>query len=376
VLIDEYDKPVTSHLYESDLKKIQTAVHDFYQVMKGSDDCLKFIFLTGVSKFSGLSVFSALNNLDDITLQKEYASICGYTQEELESNFLEYIDSAAEYLKMTGEHLLERIRYWYNGYTWDGETAIYNPFSTLKFFREQRFGNYWFRTGTPTFLIDIIQRRNSVDTVLTPIVVGDTVFDGYDPVNIGEVPLLFQTGYLTIKQLELTDGVPRYTLGLPNSEVNNAFLTSLLKAYGKYREDQIDKLHATVKQQITDCDEAGFALTLESMVATVPSNLHIERESYYHSIMLMWMRLIGFEVRGEQPNNIGRSDIVREQPNLAVVAEIKFHAKTKIGTLLKEAIGQIHKKRYYNRYTGKVLLLGIAFSGKKAGCRMEVLYRN
>jgi hypothetical protein len=173
--------------------------------------------------------------------------------------------------------------------------------------------------------------------------------------------------------LELISGIPRYTLGVPNSEVNDALLTSLLLAYGKYREDHIDKLHVTIKQQINDCDEAGFALTLESMVATVPSNLHDKRESYYHSIMLMWMRLIGFEVHGEQPNNIGRSDIVWEQPNFAVVAEIKFSPKKKIDALLKEAIAQIHEKRYYNRYTGKVLLLGIAFSGKNVGCKMEVL---
>jgi hypothetical protein len=136
------------------------------------------------------------------------------------------------------------------------------------------------------------------------------------------------------------------------------------------------ELHTTLERQITDCDEAGFARTLESMVATVPSILHSAEESYYHSIMLMWMRLIGFEVRGEQPNNIGRSDIVWEQPNLAVVAEIKYAHGANIDALLKEAIAQIHEKRYYNRYTGKVLLLGIAFSEKNVGCRMEVLNRN
>ncbi|MDR1096878.1 MAG: AAA family ATPase, partial [Tannerella sp.] len=206
ILIDEYDKPVTSHLSDSCLDTIKTFIHDFYQVMKSSDEYLQFVFLTGVSKFSGLSIFSALNNPQDITLRKEYATICGYTQEELESNFSEYIDRAAEYLEMTGEHLLEQIRYWYNGYTWDGKTAIYNPFSTMNFFENRRFNNYWFSTGTPSFLIDIIQRRNSMEDVLKPIVVSDEIlFDGYDPANISEVPLLFQTGYLTIKKMELTE---------------------------------------------------------------------------------------------------------------------------------------------------------------------------
>jgi hypothetical protein len=376
ILIDEYDKPVTSHLYEPDLKKIHDTVNDFYQVMKGADEYIKFIFLTGVSKFSGLSVFSALNNPSDITLHEQYASICGYTQEELENNFSEYIDRAAERLKMTREYLLDRIRYWYNGYTWDGKTAIYNPFSTLRFFDLKEFGSYWFDTGTPTFLIDIIQRRNTVSAVLAPFVVDSSTFKGYEPTDMDEIPLLFQTGYLTIKQMELTNGIPSYTLGIPNSEVNEAFLKSLLKAYGKYHLNQIKDLHTTIQQQISNCDESGFARTLESMIATVPSNLHYARESYYHSLMLMWMRLIGFEVYGETPNNIGRSEIVWEQPNLAVVAEIKFHAKKKIDTLLKEAMAQIHKKRYYNRYTGKILLLGIAFSGKQPGCRMEVLNRH
>ena len=222
-------------------------------------------------------------------------------------------------------------------------------------------------------MIDIIQRHNAVNVVLEPIVADNSIFQGYDLTDLDEVPLLFQTGYLTIKKIELTNGIPCYTLGIPNSEVNDAFLNSLLKAYGKYRINQILELHTTLERQITDCDEAGLAGTLESMVATIPSILQIPQEHYYHSIMLLWMKYIGFDVHGEQPNNLGRSDIVWEQPNLTVVAEIKFAHGLNIDTLLKEAIAQIHKKRYYNRYKGKVLLLGIAFSEKNVGCRMEIL---
>jgi hypothetical protein len=327
-----------------------------------------------VSKFSGLSIFSALNNPQDITLREEYAAICGYTQKELESNFSEYIDRAAEHLKMTREYLLEQIRYWYNGYTWDGETAVYNPFSTMNFFQVRRFANYWFRTGTPTFLIDIIQRRNSMEGVLEPIVADESIFDEYDPSDISEVPLLFQTGYLTVKQMELTpDGCAEYTLGVPNSEVNSALLKSLLKAYGKYPDDRyIDELRRTMQRQITACDEAGFAGSLEAMTATVPYDLHIPHEHYYHSLMLIWMRLLGFRIRAEESNNLGRSDAVWEQPGLTVVAEIKYHAEKTTDTLLNEAMKQIHDRRYYNKYPGKVLLLGIAFSGRQTGCRMEV----
>jgi hypothetical protein len=207
--------------------------------MKGADKFLKLVFLTGVSRFSGLSIFSALNNPQDITLRKEYTAICGYTQEELESNFSEHIDSVAEDMGMTRENLLDKIRYWYNGYTWDGKTAIYNPFSTLNFFQVRRFADYWFRTGTPSFLINIIQRRDSMEDVLKPIVVDENILDEYDPANVSEVPLLFQTGYLTIKQMELTpDGCAEYTLGIPNMEVNRALMICLLQAYGKYPDDR------------------------------------------------------------------------------------------------------------------------------------------
>jgi hypothetical protein len=306
-------------------------------------------------------------------LQKEYATVCGYTQEELESNFPEYIDSAAEYLNMTREYLLDKIRYWYNGYTWDGKTAVYNPFSTLKFFREQRFDNYWFYTGTPTFLIEMIQRRDHANAILEPIVVNSNLFRGYDPTNIGEVTLLFQTGYLTIKQIKLIDERNQYTLGVPNSEVNESFLTCLLQAYGKYPDEQVDELRRTMQQQIIDCDGSGFARSLEAMIATVPYEIHIPCEHYYHSLMLIWMRLLGFEIHGENHNNLGSSDAVWEQPNLTVVAEIKYHATRKIDTLLNEAMKQIRDQRYYNKYLGKVIILGVAFSGKQTGCRMEEL---
>jgi hypothetical protein len=128
-----------------------------------------------------------------------------------------------------------------------------------------------------------------------------------------------------------------------------------------------------MQRQITGCDESGFACSLEMMISSVPSKLHLKHEYYYHSLMLIWMRLLGFEIRAEEANNLGYSDAVWEQPNLMVVAEVKYHAKKRINTLLNEALKQIHERRYYNKYSGKVLLLGIAFSGKQPGCRMEKL---
>jgi hypothetical protein len=151
-------------------------------------------------------------------------------------------------------------------------------------------------------------------------------------------------------------------------------LTYLVQAYGKYPDDRyIDDLRQRMQQHITDCDEAGFARSLEMMIATVPAKLHIGHEHYYHSLMLIWMRLLGFRIRAEEPNNLGNSDAVWEQSGLTAVAEVKYHAEKKIDTLLNDALNQIHERRYYNKYSGKILLLGIAFSGRQAGCRMEVL---
>jgi hypothetical protein len=171
ILIDEYDKPITSHLSDSQLYAIRIALHDLYQVMKGADEHIRFIFLTGVSKFSGLSIFSALNNPNDITLNRKYVSICGYTQDELENYFTEYVDEAVLLTGMSRSDLLDKIRIWYNGYSWDGKTSIYNPFSLLLFFENGKFDDYWFCTGTPAFLINLLKTHNQISPVLKPVIV-------------------------------------------------------------------------------------------------------------------------------------------------------------------------------------------------------------
>jgi hypothetical protein len=244
------------------------------------------------------------------------------------------------------------------------------------FFGKQDFLDYWFETGTPTFLIDILQRRERTNLVLESVTVdGRLLVGGYDPKTLSEIPLLFQTGYLTIKNIERTRKKKKYTLGVPNEEVNEALMTNLLLVYGKYSDENIDNLRETMEQRIRENDEQGFANCLEAMIATVSFELQSGYERYYHTIMLIWMRLIGFKIQGEKPNNRGRADAVWEQPGLTVVAELKYNDEKKIETLLNEAMTQIHDRRYYNPYIGKVLLLGVAFSGKEVGCRMEEMNR-
>jgi hypothetical protein len=373
VLVDEYDKPITDHL--SNPKTMianKVVLHNFYQVLKAADEHIRLIFLTGVSKFAGVSIFSALNNIDDISIEERYASICGYTQEEMESYFTEYIEETAQRYDMSREYLLERIRVWYNGYSWDGKTSVYNPFSTLLLFKKKQFDNYWFHTGTPTFLMDILKSRNRLEPVLEPVYTDSSTFGGYDPTNIGEIALLFQTGYLTIKEKKQVAERFQYVLGIPNMEVRDSFLKYLLNAYSAYPVEQVQPLIDEMQQQISEGNTSGLERNLRLLLAHIPNNLHIEKEAYYHSLFLLWMKMLGFDIQGEIMTNTGRIDAVWRQPGLTVVAEIKYSVEKDADSLLDDAMTQIHDRHYYEKYLdGKVLLMGVAFTGKEVKCRLD-----
>jgi hypothetical protein len=267
---------------------------------------------------------------------------------------------------------LDDIKKWYNGYSWDGKTSIYNPFSTLLFIRNRNFANYWFRTATPTFLIEMLKRRNHIKPILEPFKVNSNLFDSYDPVNIDEIPLLFQTGYLTIKEVDTSSIRTQYILGLPNEEVKESFLEYLLNAYTAYPVHQIQPLMEEIQQQLYNGDASGLEQNLRILLAHIPSILHIEKEAYYHTLFLMLMKLLGFDIQAEILTNIGRIDAVWHQSELTVVAEIKYHPKKRIDTLLEEAMTQIHNRKYYEAYLDKkVMLMAIAFTGKEVKCKLE-----
>ncbi|MDR3093774.1 MAG: AAA family ATPase [Bacteroidales bacterium] len=237
VLIDEYDSPILDTMNQPEADGVRKFLQSFYKRLKANDDHLKFIFLTGVTKVAKVSIFSVLNSPDDITINDKYASICGYTQEELERNFSEHIDDTAVRLEMTRENLLAKIRKMYDGYTWDGKTSVYNPFSTLMFFENKKFSNYWFETGTPTFLINRLKKQGLAKTVLEPVIVDSSAFDSYDPDALGDIPLLFQTGYLTVKDEKMTDGDARYRLEVPNLEVRESLMKHLLNTFTRNHDN-------------------------------------------------------------------------------------------------------------------------------------------
>jgi hypothetical protein len=375
VLIDEYDKAILDNMSNPDVMQANKEVlHGFYQVLKAADEHLRFVFLTGVSKFAGISIFSGLNNLNDITLSEKYASICGYTQAELEHNFADYLIDLGDSLTMSHQDILDVIREWYDGYSWDGKTSIYNPFSTLSLFENKRIKNFWFRTGTPTFLIDLLKQHNQLSSILEPMIVSEYAFDSFNPQYITELPLLFQTGYLTIKHIEVTRGIAQYTIDMPNLEVKESLLQYLLSAYSYYPVERENGLKQRMQKQLLNCDASGLEKSLREMLANIPYQLHIGKEAYYHSLLLLWLKLLGFDVAGEVNTNKGRIDAVWKFKGHTVIAEVKFQVEEEnIENLLDKAIAQIKERHYAERFDDgqQVLLLTVVFAGKEIGCRVE-----
>jgi len=374
ILVDEYDKPLIDNLSKEEIySEVKRMLHDFYQVIKAADEHVRFVFMTGVSRFSGLSVFSALNSLNDITMDEKYGCICGYTQEELESNFKEYIESAAARLSLSKEELLSEIKRWYNGYSWEGRALVYNPFSTLLFFNKKEFDNYWFATGTPTFLIEQIKKRNDLELFAGSREVGNESLRGYGIENEEMTALLFQTGYLTIKKKGIVDNEAQYTIDFPNYEVKTAFIRSLMKEYSFRQSEEINGINKRIAKALKEKDTESLEKNLSELYANIPYDLTTEKESYYHSLFLLAGRMSGFEVEGEVHTNKGRIDAVLKKGKDIIVVEIKYSAEKSKEEMIKEALTQIKEKKYYEKYASEgVSLLAIAFGKKKEiACKFE-----
>jgi hypothetical protein len=374
ILVDEYDKPMIENLSKKEIyPEVKRTLHDFYQVIKASDEHEKFVLLTGVSRFSGLSIFSGLNNLNDISMDYKYGTICGYTQEELETNFKEHIEETSKYLNITYEETLDTIKRWYNGYSWDGKTSVYNPFSTLMFLDKKKFKEYWYKTGSPTFLIEQIVKKNGLDRLIGQGSVILSSLSDVDYDRMSSVDLLFQTGYLTIKKEETVSGKSEYVLDFPNMEVEEAFLSGLLAVYANRETEGIDALRKKIKKALKEKGSAELKEALTELYANVSYDLHVGKEKYYHSLFLVTARLSGYKTDSEVHTDKGRIDVVLKRDDSVIVVEIKYGEEVSVQELVEQAIGQIKEKRYYEKY-GKsdVSLLGIGFGkGKEIGCKFE-----
>jgi hypothetical protein len=369
VLIDEYDKPILDNISNFEVRDgMKDVLHDFYQILKGQDDNLRFVFLTGVSKFVGTSIFSGFNSPDDLTLDKEFATICGYTQKELEYYFKDHILAVSEEYDVDAETILENIKSCYNGYSWDGQNFVYNPHSTLSLFRKKEFNNYWFGTGTPTFLIKLLKDgNNNLNKIFSTVSAKSEISDSYDPDNIPIIPLMFQSGYLTIKKKERKNLSHTYILSIPNKEVKSSIIRYMMNMGLGFSVDQIEDLRERMRKNIINKDSNRLNLNLQEMFAQIPYNLYDTKEKYYHSIFIVWFYLLGFKVDGEVITSKGQMDAVIIIDNEAIIIEIKYGKnKNKLDNLVEKALTQIIDNKYYEKYLKHDLYsLGIAFADKE-----------
>jgi len=378
ILIDEYDKAIVKNIQNPKiLKENKKILQNFYGTLKANDEHLEFLFVTGVSKFTGTSLFSDFNSPDDITLDYKYSNICGYTQEDLEREFKEQITETSRVLDCSSrEELLRWIKEWYNGYSWDGIIKVYNPFSILNFFSKQRFGNYWYRTGTPSFLKDKMVAKNDITPILENISIFSDFLDSSDPLNIGIIPLLFQTGYLTIKQVEIKKGRNYFTLGIPNQEVKKSLFENLLKEYTDKSLVEIHEIKTEVNKQLETNDSKGLGENIKFLLSNIPYKIHGKDERYYHSIFLVWLQTMGFNIEAIHVTNIGEIDSVIKLEEKIIVIEIKY-SKTEeekdLNKAIEKAFTQIRDKKYFEKYLKRenISLLAIAFNRKNAICEFR-----
>ena len=376
ILIDEYDKPIIDHIAApKTASKNRAILREFYSVLKGCDEYIKFVFITGVSKFSKVSIFSGLNNLFDITIEEGYSSIMGITQEELENYFNDYINFLKKEEKTSRNKLLRKIKCWYDGYSWDGGKRLYNPFSILNLFKSKKFRNYWFASGTTTFLINLIKEHKCEIPEFEGKEVGDTIFDSYDPENLNIYSLMFQTGYLTIKTIETTDDFIIYTLNYPNKEVRNSFNTYILEAFTENTRDDIEPDIRKLKRALKKDDIEKFITIIKSIFAGIPYNLHMASEGYYHSLFYMILSLMGVKIDMEVLTDKGRIDGVLEFPDKVYIIEFKYGKPgSNMEKVLESAVRQIEDKKYYEKFIKeekKIIFLGAGFVDREIGYKYK-----
>ena len=379
VLIDEYDKPILDHITNTDIAEANREIlRGFYGILKSMDQCLRMTFITGVSKFTKTSIFSELNNLTDITLTREYACICGIPVEDLRIYFSDHIENMAalDEFKLY-ENLSDEILAWYDGYSWDGVSRLLNPFGLLTFLYQKRFSSFWYASGSPKFLMDVIRRREQGYANLQRLSMGEWALDSFDIGNVEVEPLLFQTGYLTVKETLPGSRPPVYILGMPNYEVRIAFNLHILAEFTEKGGGYAESAYRRIKESLETGDLQSMLNSLKGLFASIPYELHIKHESYYHSIFFAIMNLLGFDIVAEVSVSGGRVDAVLELAEKAYVIEFKYEhcekntppeEKQKLfDKVLGEGMNQIIDKGYADKFAGSgkdVVLAAFAFLGR------------
>jgi hypothetical protein len=361
ILVDEYDKPILEEIDNPEAQERQCEVlKQFYGVLKNLDGDIKFALLTGVTKFSKVSVFSGLNNLYDISMDNRFASICGITDEELDTVFVPYIQRLATAMHRSYDEVRELLRVNYDGYHFcEDSVGIYNPFSLLCTFQSNKIKSYWFETGTPSYLVYLLKRHNFNLEKMTTAEVDEDVLNSVDSQSKNPIPVIYQSGYLTIKDFEPEFGL--YTLGFPNKEVENGFLKFLLPNYASIDNTQAAFFVTNFVKEIRAGKVDDFFKRLSSLFADTPYELVKDLENHYQNVLFIVTKLMGFYVKAEYHTSGGRIDIVLQTDDYTYVMEFKID-----GTA-EEALAQINDKNYALPFAvdnRKLIKVGVNFSSK------------
>jgi len=355
ILVDEYDKPILDNVTEPETAlRIRDVLRDFYTVIKSCDAVLKFVFLTGVSKFSKVNLFSGLNNLEDITLSPAFASICGYTQADLETTFADWLQGLP----------LAEVKAWYNGYNFLGE-AVYNPFDILLFLKNRELRPYWFETGTPTFLVDLLRENRFFLPELGSLHTSEALLSSFDVAAIAPEALLFQTGYLTIHELIRVGAQTTYRLGYPNLEVRSSLNDVLLESFARntvQKRRNLDSLY----NHLRNGRVAELRPVFHAFFASIPHDWYRKNqlagyEGFYASVFYAYFSALGLDLVPEDVTNHGRIDLTIRIGAFVYLFEFKVKGLAKGRS---KALTQLKKNGYQQKYVGRgqtVFLVGVEF---------------
>ena len=340
VLIDEYDKPILQAIGNVPLQnEFRNMLKAFYGVLKSADADLKFALLTGVTKFGKVSVFSDLNNLMDISMSPRFHNICGITEEELHAVFDSEIELLALSNEQTKEEAYAQLKQNYDGYHFTHSTCgLYNPFSILWTLSEKRYGSYWFNTGTPTYLVELIKKADFNIEELSNYVASEDQLNSIHVDDIDPIPVLYQSGYLTV--VDYDNRFDLFTLNYPNEEVKAGFINFLLPFYSRVKEKQAQAIISKFVTSVRGGKADDFMRQLQSLMAGIPYDIIKETENHYQNVMYIITKLMGLYVQAEYRTSNGRIDLLIGTSEYVYIIELKFEGRA------EEALAQINEKQY------------------------------
>ena len=361
ILVDEYDKPMLQAIGNEKLQKqFRDTLKPFYGALKTMDGYIKFAFLTGVTKFGKVSVFSDLNNLDDISMRKDYVEICGVSDQELHENLDIELHEFAETQGLSYDKLCTKLKEYYDGYHFTHNSiGIYNPFSLLNAFKYKEFGSYWFETGTPTYLVKLLKKHHYDLEQMAHEETDAQVLNSIDSESTNPIPVIYQSGYLTIKGYDERFGI--YRLGFPNREVEEGFIRFLLPFYANVNKVESPFEVQKFVREVETGDYDSFFHRLQSFFADTTYEVIREQELHYENVLFIVFKLVGFYTKVEYHTNDGRIDLVLQTEKFIYIMEFKLN-----GTA-EEALQQINDKRYALPFEAdgrKLFKIGINFSEK------------